>query len=91
MSVKSCAVVAPAGGKRMPRICKECGGIFFMDEGEIMWYRRKELNLPCRCHPCRKGINKYAGLPEAVRNYHPAVRTGREQAYASSNGILDFV
>lgn len=42
-------------------ICKDCGKIFGITNGENEWYKNRGWDLPIRCKDCRKkrkGQNK---------------------------------
>lgn len=39
----------------MKRTCKQCGKEFELTEGEISFFKSKNLELPKRCKECRKG------------------------------------
>lgn len=39
----------------MKRTCKQCGKEFELTEGEISFFKSKNLELPKRCKDCRKG------------------------------------
>lgn len=34
--------------------CKDCKKLFYMDAGEVEFYKRKKLDTPKRCPDCRK-------------------------------------
>lgn len=34
--------------------CKDCKKLFYMDAGEVDFYKRKKLDIPKRCPDCRK-------------------------------------
>lgn len=45
----------------MKRICKNCGKEFELTDGEISFYKSKNLHLPKRCKECRKHQNEGKG------------------------------
>lgn len=40
------------------KVCKTCGDEFFLTRGEVDWFEKKDLKLPCKCYYCRKKIQK---------------------------------
>ncbi len=47
--------------------CKQCGREFILTEGEIEFYKSKNLNLPKRCKDCRKN-NQAKGVSSPKKN-----------------------
>ncbi len=45
------------------RKCTQCGEDFSLTVGEIKYFEKKGLKVPCRCHYCRKGIERTTGNP----------------------------
>ena len=40
------------------KVCKICGDEFTLTKGEVDWFEKKDLQLPCKCYYCRKKIQK---------------------------------
>lgn len=40
------------------KICKKCSETFTLTAGEVNWFNKKGLKIPCKCEYCRKGIEK---------------------------------
>lgn len=40
------------------KVCKTCGDEFTLTVGEVNWFKKKDLQLPCKCYYCRKKIQK---------------------------------
>lgn len=40
------------------KVCKVCGDEFTLTKGEVDWFEKKDLKLPCKCYYCRKKIQK---------------------------------
>lgn len=50
----------------MTRLCKECGKEFEINDGEIQFYRAKNLELPKRCKECRERNKKNGRQPQQM-------------------------
>jgi hypothetical protein len=48
------------------RVCADCGMAFTMTEREVVWFQRRELELPRRCQVCRKRRRSDVATPPAA-------------------------
>ena len=46
--------VPPNGCDKLTIRCKDCNKYFALEEGEMKFYEKKELNYPKRCRACRE-------------------------------------
>lgn len=46
------------------KTCKICGKTFTLTRGEINFFQKKHLDIPVRCHSCRKDITKPNIVPK---------------------------
>lgn len=47
--------------------CKDCGVLFTLSEGEILYFLEQKLHLPKRCAGCRKEPASPESTPESLK------------------------
>jgi hypothetical protein len=47
--------------------CKDCGVLFALSEGEILYFLEQKLHLPRRCTGCRKDPAAIESTPESLK------------------------
>jgi hypothetical protein len=47
--------------------CKDCGVLFALSEGEILYFLEQKLHLPKRCAGCRKEPSAPESTPESLK------------------------
>jgi hypothetical protein len=48
-------------------VCKDCGTMFALSEGEILYFLEQKLHLPKRCAGCRKEPAAPESTPESLK------------------------
>lgn len=67
------------------KTCKVCGDEFTLTRGEINFYQKKNLHIPCKCIYCRKNIEKPKPVVEVEKE--PTVEKTQMQIALEKAGI----
>ena len=70
------------------KTCKQCGEDFTLSMGQINWFNKKGLKMPCRCEFCRKGIERPKPVKIVAKTVEEPVKTSMQIAMEKAGLIL---
>ncbi len=71
--------------------CKNCGKQFTLSNGEIEFYKSKNLNIPKRCKDCRQANKSTKNNCKLQNQYSQSCKKSKSSQYANSSILLKVV